>query len=55
LELQNTNAWNVNDNRIKQLYHHLDEPTNSFFTEFLYKQVHKLMPILTKQQQLGLN
>ena len=39
----------MNDNKIKQLYHHkpiLDNPINSSFTEFLYKQVHKLMPIL---------
>ena len=38
----------MNDNKIKQLYHHkpiLDNPINSSFTEFLYKQVHKLMPI----------
>ena len=39
----------MNDNKIKQVYHHkpiLDKPINSSFTEFLYKQVHKLMPIL---------
>ena len=44
LELQqNTNAWDVNDNKIKEVYHHKPIPINSSFTEFLYKQVHKLI------------
>lgn len=52
---QNTNAWNVNDNKIKEVYHHKPIPINSSFTEFLYKQVHKLIAKYQDVQDLGLS
>ena len=47
------NAWNVNDNKIKEVYHHKPIPINSSFTEFLYKQVHKLIAKYQDVQDLA--
>ena len=52
---QNTNAWNVNDNKIKEVCHHKPIPISSSFTEFLYKQVHKLIAKYQDVQDLGLS